>query len=451
MWLSDKVLELNASENEYETLSNDLKIFEDGYAAFTKSIDDAYAEYKKAVSEEQKAAARSVLQAAANDAETAFINSIKNLSVLDGADIDVAYSAYKTELNGYYAVLHNENSTEEAIATARKTFEESSAKTEMDNLLISVKDFVSKAKIAVNLNTELNEYKATLEKYAKDLAKYKQDIAEGKGTVKPAKPKFLVGIKEYFSDDKGGAINDLSAAYSAYVKAKNDYESNMTSKPDDSRLLWWLAPLLDEVNRNVIKPTDLTAYQNGFVEHLNIYKSVINDLHDKLEKISNYYTAYGIYQYNYYDEEKGVVRFDYFTCTVKTMQAVLKNTDFETKKTLFGETMDSFTKFNYSTVLDFEVCLTEDFNNGLVAAATSAVGAINDFDSAVADMADITSQTHTLIKGYQSNTDILSNIVMVFDIILAVVLAGYWITIVLIYKSKAQEENIKAINEKINK
>ncbi len=451
LWLSDKVLELKASENEYETLGNELKIFEDGYTAFTKSIDDAYAEYKKAVSEEQKAAARSVLQTSASNAETAFINSIKNLSVLDGADIDAAYFAYKTELNGYYAVLSNENSTEEAIAKARKDFEESSAKTAFDNLLITVRDYLSKAKIAVNLNAELTDYKAAIEKYAKDVAKYKQDIAAGKDAVKPVKPKLIVGVKEYFGDDKSGAIADLSTAYGAYSNANGNYEPNMTSKPDDSTLLWWTSPLLSEVDRKVVKPTDLTAYQQDFIVHLNIYKAVIKGLPDRLEDISKYYVADGIYQYSYYDEVKGVVRFDYFTCTVKTMQAVLNKTNFEANKTSFGETLDGFTKFNYSADLTSTEYLTEDFNNGLTAAATSAVNAINDFDGAVTGMTNITSQTRTLIRGYKSNTDILSNIVMVFDILLAIVLAGYWITIVLVYKSKAQAENIKFINEQINK
>ena len=133
------------------------------------------------------------------------------------------------------------------------------------------------------------------------------------------------------------------------------------------------------------------------------------------------------------------------------MQAVLSNTDFEDNKSFFNETMDGFTKFNYSTNLNSEENLTKNFNDGLTDAANSAVKAINGFDSVVAGMTNVTSQTKALIRGYRSVTDALSNIVMVFDIILAVVLAGYWITLVLVYKSRVQAENLALINEQINK
>lgn len=42
---------------------------------------------------------------------------------------------------------------------------------------------------------------------------------------------------------------------------------------------------------------------------------------------------------------------------------------------------------------------------------------------------------------------IISTIMMVYDIILAVILLAYWLAIVFTYRSRAQEENFKAINE----
>lgn len=448
LWLTDKALELNTSEYKYETLSDDLKNFEDGYGDFTKTVNGAYDEYKKAVSEED-ATASTDFQAAISNAESAFIEKLQLLTVLDGGVV-AAYSSYKTELNKYYSVLSDTSSADEAVSSARKTFEESSAKTDFDNLLITVRDYIVTAKTAVNVNAELTEYKTGLEKYEEDLAKYKKAVAEGKDADKPVKPKLVAGIKEYFGDENGGAIIDLGDVYSSYSAANNAYELNLISEPDDSTLLWWASPILDEVNRNVIKASDLMTYQNGFVEHLNIYKAVINGMPDRLEDILNYYKADGIYRHLNYNEDSGEVLFKYFSCTTKTMRSVLDKTDFEAHKNFFGDMANGFGKFDYSVNLNSEKFLTEDFNNALEDAAAFAVNSISDFESAVVGMENITLQTNTLIKSYQSDTDILSTILTVYNILLAVVLGAYWIALILIYRSKAQAENLKAIHEQIN-
>ncbi len=50
-----------------------------------------------------------------------------------------------------------------------------------------------------------------------------------------------------------------------------------------------------------------------------------------------------------------------------------------------------------------------------------------------------------------TTVQIISTIMMVFDIILTVILFIYWLAIVFIHRSRAQEDNLKAINEIIKK
>ncbi|MDE7082741.1 MAG: hypothetical protein K2O89_03450 [Clostridia bacterium] len=446
IWSTEQILGFVSPEYTFETLSDELAEFEKIYAdfktalksatdAYNKAIEEASKEYDEASKEteaEQEAAlavlnaakqkAGNDLTGAAMSAENSFIVKFKDLPVLEGQDVEITCSAYKTKLNEYLDVLNDSSSTEGAIAAAREIFDRSSEKVKYEELLTIVRDYLAKAKTVINTVKALEE----------------------------GQPYVLSGAVEYFGgSSNGGAIDELNEKFNAYTAAVAEYEGNL-SKASDGSLLWLGAPLCSDVNRIIVTASDLRACQNDFIAHLNMYKSVINGLPERLEEISGYYNADGIYNYSVYIEDKNYVTFSYFTCNIDTMKSVLGNTDFENNKNEFNKTVENFKNLKFAVNTANEKYLVKDFHDGLTVAAETVKEAINDFNSAVTGLINISSQANTLVQNCNRTSDMLSTIVMVFDIIFAIIIAVYWLAVVFIYRGQAQEANLKALKQIIN-
>lgn len=421
--------------SEYEQLDQNVKNFDEAYKNYNDSLKQFFEANEGKVDNEDNEDNKATAEQQLIDAEEDFNSSVKSILVAKGieVDFDAELSAYKTSLATYLEELKTYDDAIENLKNEELEKEEyDKRKDELDNGIKKAwnKHVLDKEKFD-NIIFDVSEYISN----AKYLIALKKDFDNKKTYV-------LEQSISYF-DEKNGAIKNLSTYYNNYLAATKNYDAYLTKYKQVDNVAEHMS--LNYTSKYVYTVYQLVECQNDLVAHFEMYQSVINSMPKRLEEITEYYNT--INEAEYYDDgsEKPRVQ-DFFRSYLNTRAGVLSRTDFKVCKDAYNARVKGFEEFKFVYDISKGV-LSDEYKQSLDSVAADIQAHFENFSSCTSNMETLSTQVFYMASENQIQIDIVSTIMMFFDIILAVILFIYWLGVVLIHRSRAQEENFKSLNE----
>ncbi|MDE7167894.1 MAG: hypothetical protein K2O28_03480 [Clostridia bacterium] len=293
--------------------------------------------------------------------------------------------------------------------------------------------------LSAKLDTALSEFKVKYALIADAQAAYEQVY----GDYKLAWDNYNKALKIYNADS-----SDENKV------ALDSEEINLEVEKSSYKFL-----LIEAVNNIALAKGEANAYLNRLSKYIAVYQRVAVETSSILNGSYVYITELSG---NHVKDEKplyflddGKMHLNYLVADTSTVNAVLGDYDLpgyvDNFKNYFAsvDTCDEFIKgadFNSYTECSG---LTDNDLSSLDGAVSKVNDLFNDFDSITKDLNTDSSSLFTYAKNCTLSSDMIFYIMMVFDIIVAVVLFGYWLLIMLLHRSEAMEKNYNGIIESL--
>ncbi len=315
----------------------------------------------------------------------------------------------------------------------------------LDMLEYDVENYTSSSydKLSDVIETALSDFKAKYSVFSEAKASYSQvylDFADGYKMLWDAYSK---AKKVYEADQSDVNKAAADSAQSRLELAKKAYSGS----------------LIQSVNGIVMARAEANAYLNKLMRYISVYQRIATEAKPVLNDVYVYTCEL---TGNYENEETinavvdGKIYLNYILADESSLNAVLGNYNLpsrvESAEKFFANAEDCA---DYIKGMDFDNFTECDgLTDGNLSELDGAVEKVNSvFGSFDAVTNQLSSDSSSLFADSQSckmSADIISLILMVYNIIMAVVLFGYGLYILLEYRRKAMEENYNNIINSIN-
>jgi len=351
---------------------------------------------------------------------------------------------------------------------------------EKDDAQIVIDRFLEKNLSAfdtvISLHSEFLGYGYSLDMLEYDVENYTSssydkldDVIETALSDFKAKYSAFTEAKALYNQVYLGFVDDYTALWDAYGEAKKVYEADpgdvnkAAADSAQSRLelakATYGGSLIQSVNGIVMARAEANAYLNRLMRYISVYQRIATEAKPVLNDVYVYACEL---TGNHENEETinavvdGKLNLNYILVDESSLNAVLGNYDstsyVESTKKFFANAEDCA---DYIKGIDFDNFVEcEGLTDGNLSELDDAVEKVNSvFGSFDVVTNRLSSDSGSLFADSQScktSVDIISLIMMVYDIIMAVVLFGYGLYLLLEHRSKAMEENYNNIINTIN-